>query len=205
MHTTGTGSSFKAALKPVYFFYLVLFITILGASCSGREFIQEEGDEAVEGPEAPPPYDGRLLAQVVFDTVDYIVSADQLMQPFIQEFGDGTVVDKVMIRKVQETKEDEPAYYLVGIGMQNGDFRSMALELDIAADNSLYLSSGGAKHICKSSAGCGFCYFTFSGNRITGCECSSRAPGNNCVHKFSENNTLLKNVPVLRSTRGSGN
>lgn len=137
----------------------------------------------------------------MFDSVDYIVPTTQLMQPFIREFGDGTVVDKVMIRKVQETKEDEPAYYLVGLGMQNGAFRSMALELDLAADNSLYLSSNGAKHMCKSSAGCGFCYFTFSGNRITGCECSSRAPGNNCEHRFTEKNTLLKDVPVLRSTR----
>ncbi|WP_460880654.1 hypothetical protein [Pontibacter rugosus] len=85
--------------------------------------------------------------------------------------------------------------------MQNGAARSMALELDIAADNSLYLSSKGTKHMCQSAAGCGFCYFTYSGNRITGCECSSRAPGNNCIHKFSEQNTLLKNVPLNRSRK----
>ncbi|AKD01835.1 hypothetical protein POKO110462_22190 [Pontibacter korlensis] len=183
--------------------YLLFFLIMASSACSNREFIQEENSAEAndaEVVEAEIPYDGKLLAQVVFDTVDYIVPTSELMQPFIREFGDGTVVDKVMIRKVQETKEDEPAYYLVGLGMQNGAFRSMALELDLAADNSLYLSRKGARHICKSSIGCGFCYFTFSGNRITGCACASRAPGNNCEHRYSEGNTLLKDTP-LRSTR----
>lgn len=190
-----------AATQTAKLVYLLFFLLILSSACSTREFIQEEAETAPEDAEAEIPYDGKLLAQVVFDTVDYIVPTTELMQPFIREFGDGTVVDKVMIRKVQETEEDEPAYYLVGLGMQNGAFRSMALELDLAADNSLYLSSKGARHICKSSIGCGFCYFTFSGNRITGCQCSSRAPGNNCEHRFSESNTLLKDSGNLRSTR----
>ncbi|SFG30191.1 hypothetical protein [Pontibacter chinhatensis] len=181
--------------------YLLLFLLLASSACSTREFIQEENPEGEAEVEAEIPYDGVLLAQVVFDTVDYIVPSEQLMQPFIKEFGDGTVVDRVMIRKVQETKEDEPAYYLVGLGMQNGAYRSMALQLDLAADNSLYLSSKGSRHICRSSIGCGFCYFTFSGNQITGCECSSRAPGNNCEHRYSENNTLLKDNPRLRSNR----
>ena len=73
--------------------------------------------------------DGVLLAQVVFDSVDYIVPKQELMQPFIKEFGNGTVVDRVMIRKVQDNKELPASYYLVGLGIRNGSFRSMALEL----------------------------------------------------------------------------
>ncbi|TPE44318.1 hypothetical protein [Pontibacter mangrovi] len=194
---------FGFTLRPVSLLYLLFFLMLASSACSTREFIQEDSATDPEGGEleAEVPYDGKLLAQVVFDSVDYIVPTTELMQPFIREFGDGTVVDKVMIHKVQETKEDEPAYYLVGLGQQNGAFRSMALELDLAPDNSLYLSSKGAKHMCKSSIGCGFCYFTFSGNRITGCECSSRAPGNNCEHRFAEGNTLLKEAPKLKTTR----
>ncbi|GHA78329.1 hypothetical protein SAMN04487941_4136 [Pontibacter akesuensis] len=180
--------------------YMLFFLLILGSACTTRDAIRDESEAGPEDIEEEP-YDGKLLAQVVFDTVDYIVPTTELMQPFIREFGDGTVVDKVMIRKVQETKEDDPAYYLVGLGMQNGQFRSMALSLDVAADNSLYLSSKGSKHMCQAAAGCGFCYFTFSGNQITGCECASRAPGNNCVHKVSQQNTLLKNVSSLDRTR----
>ncbi|GAB3532646.1 hypothetical protein GCM10027443_16750 [Pontibacter brevis] len=178
-------------------FFLLVFM--LGSSaCSRREAIREESELSEEGEGEVPvkTYDGKLLGQVVFDTVEYVVRRQELLQPFIREFGDGTVVDQVMIRKVQETKEDKPAYYLVAIGMRSGSFRSMALELDLAADNALYLSSSGSKHMCQSGAGCGFCYFTFSGNKITGCECESRAPGNNCTHKFSENNNLLKGVQL---------
>jgi hypothetical protein len=179
------------------FCFLLLFLW-LAASCSGREaFHDESGTIPEEEGEVPAaPYDGKLLGQVIFDTVDYIVSRQELLQPFIKEFGDGTVVDQVMIRKVQETKDDQPAYYLVGLGMRNGAFRSMALELDLAADNSLYLSSSGSKHMCHAGAGCTFCYFTFSGNRITGCECESRSTASNCTHKFTQTNTLLKDVQL---------
>ncbi|WP_125047723.1 hypothetical protein [Pontibacter arcticus] len=180
--------------------YTLLLLLLVSTACTRREAFQEESttdpnEEKVE------VYDGKLLGQVIFDSIDYIVPKQELMQPFIREFGDGTVVDRVMIRKVQETKEDKPAYYLVGLGMQNGAFRSMALELDVAGDNSLYLSSKGAKHMCQAAAGCNFCYFTFIGNKITGCECSSNVPGNNCVHKVSERNTLLKGVQLSNSSR----
>jgi hypothetical protein len=183
---------------------LLLFVWLAG-SCSGREAFNDESEAMEEGEGEVPVevYDGKLLGQVVFDTVEYIVHRQELLQPFIKEFGDGTVVDQVMIRKVQETKDDQPAYYLVGLGMRNGTFRSMALELELAADNSLYLSSKGSKHMCHAGAGCNFCYFTFSGNRITGCECEARATGNNCTHKFSETNSLLKDVQ-LRSGRQDG-
>lgn len=186
--------------------FLLLFFLLGASACSSREAIREDSDLSTEeeGEVPAAPYDGKLLGQVVLDSVNYIVQRQELLQPFIREFGDGTVIDQVMIRKVQEAKTDTPAYYLVGLGMRSGSFRSMALELDVAADNSLYLSSSGAKHMCQSGAGCGFCYFTFSGNRITGCECEARAAGNNCTHKFSKTNQLLKNV-TLQSERRRGN
>ena len=183
---------------------LFMFILLLAGACTSREVIREESDVPMEegvGEVPEVPYDGQLLAQVVFEKVEYIVPQQELMQPFIREFGDGTVIDQVMIRKVQETKEDEPVYYLVGLGIRNGAFRSMALTLDLAADNSLYLSSKGAKHICRASIGCNFCFFTFSGNKITGCECDSRATENNCSHKFAEGNTLLQDVQLSNQRR----
>ncbi|MEJ8802213.1 hypothetical protein [Pontibacter sp. H249] len=174
-------------------FFLVL-ILLLTAACTRREAFPEESDqplEVAEGEEAPEKYDGVLLAQVVFDSVDYIVDRKDLLQPFIQEFGDGTVVDKVMIRKVQETEKDDPAYYLVGLGIRSGAFKSMALQLDVASDNSLYLSSKSPKYLCDAGPGCEFCYFTFVGNKIVGCECATRAAGNNCGYKTSDSNALL--------------
>ena len=185
---------------------LVLLMVLLTTACTRREAFPEESDdpmEMAEGEEAPAKFSGVLLAQVVFDSVDYIVDRKDLLQPFIKEFGDGTVVDKVMIRKVQETKKDKPGYYLVGLGIRNGAFRSMALQLDVTSDNSLYLSNNSAKYICNAGPGCEFCYFTFIGNRITGCDCSSRAAGNNCGYKTSESNELLTNSRLKQLERSS--
>lgn len=196
MPLNALSRNLRAVFRPALFFVLML---LAASACTRRESFPQESDEpqeVVEGEAAPMKYDGVLLAQVVMDSVHYIVSKEALLQPFIREFGDGTVVDKVMIRKVQEVEEDTAAYYLVGLGMRNGAFRSMALELDIASDNSLYLSSQGAKHMCQASIGCSFCYFTYSGNKITGCECGSRSPENKCVHKLSQTNGLLKNTRV---------
>lgn len=199
MLVTTPGSRRHLSIASFRPFYTLLLVLLLATACTRRESFPEESQ--TEPGEAPAErYDGQLLAQVVSGNVDYIVPKQELLQPFIREFGDGTVVNRVMIQKVQETKEDKPTYYLVGLGIRSGAFHSMALELDVAADNSLYLSSKGAKHTCQAAPGCDFCYFTFSANKITGCECSSRAPGNDCVHKFSQRNELLKGVQ-LRNTR----
>lgn len=185
----------------VAIFAIVLLMT---GACTRREAFPEESEdpeEMAEGESADSTtFEGQLLAQVVFDSIDYIVPPQDLLQPFIKEFGDGTVVDKVMIRKVQETKQDKAGYYLVGMGIRNGSYRAMALQLDVTSDNSLYLSSNSDKYICGATAGCSFCYFTFSGSQITGCECESRAPGNLCEQKSSTTNQLLKNTR-LRNLR----
>ncbi len=189
-----------AAARFIAFFGLIL---LMAGACTRREAFPEESEEPSEMAESDSAaYDGQLLAQVVFDSIDYIVPPQDLMQPFIKEFGDGTVVDKVMIRKVQESKQDKPGYYLVGMGIRNGFYRAMALELDVSADNSLYLSSSSNKFICGATAGCSFCYFMFSGNQITGCECESRAPGNLCEQKSSETNTMLKDVRLRNLREG---
>ncbi|MBB6611195.1 hypothetical protein H7F15_09115 [Pontibacter sp. Tf4] len=179
---------------------VLAFVLLMTGACTRREAFPEESDEIAEADADSVAYDGQLLAQVVFDSIDYIVPPLDLMQPFITEFGDGTVVDKVMIHKVQEAKQDKAGYYLVGMGIRNGSYRAMALQLDVASDNSLYLSSKSKKFICGATAGCSFCFFTFSGNQITGCECESRAAGSFCEQKFSDSNQLLKNAR-LRNTR----
>lgn len=187
---------YRDYFKPLLFAAVIVF---LAAACTRREAFPEESDEpteVVEGEMPPARYDGVLMAQVVKDSIHYVVSKDALLQPFIREFGDGTVVDKVMIKKVQEVPEDTAAFYLVGLGLLNGSFRSMALELDVASDNALYLSSRGAKHMCQAKIGCGFCYFTFSGNKIIGCQCGSRSAENNCLHKTAPTNGLLSNTRI---------
>lgn len=182
-------------------FYLALMVT-LATACTSREAMPEESDSSPIDSDQGLVYDGQLLAQAMADSIVYVVPRENLIQPFITEFGDGTVVTKVMIHKVQEAPNDTPGYYLVGLGMHSGGFRSMALSLDVAANNALYLSSAGTKHICKASTGCNFCFFTFEGNKIVGCECDNRTAGNDCEHEFKKENQLLKGIKLRTAAPG---
>ena len=182
--------------------FALTLILLVAAGCTRREAFPEESEDGpLDTEEAGPKYDGQLLAQVVFDEIDFIVSQQELMQPFIKEFGNGTVVNKVTIHKVQDNKEKPATYYLVGLGMHSGSFRSMALELDVSSDNSLYLSSKSIKHICEASSGCDFCFFTFEDNKIVGCQCSIRAAGYDCRHKVQEGNTLLQGTKLKNNRK----
>lgn len=175
-------------------FFFIAFIALVASACTRREALPEDSDMGMQDTEETYMYDGQLLAQAISDSIVYVVDRQSLIQPFIREFGDGTVVNKVMIHRIQDTPNDTPGFYLVGLGMYNGSFRSMALSLDVAANNALYLSSRGTKHVCKASIGCGFCYFTFEGNKIVGCECDTKGEGSSCQHVFSKQNQLLRNV-----------
>ena len=183
-------------------FYLMLIVVLTAAGCTRRETLPEESDSSPQDTDEVYVYDGQLLAQAIADSIVYIANRQAMIQPFIREFGDGTVVNRVMIHRVQEAPNDSPGFYLVALGMHNGGFRSMALSLDVAANNALYLSSNGTKHVCKASAGCSFCYFTFEGNKIVGCECDNRGSGNNCEHKFSKQNQLLKGIKLPSAASG---
>lgn len=185
------------------FFLFFLVAVLVASACTRRETLPEESIGNPEESDQVYVYDGQLLAQAISDSIVYIAAKQQLIQPFMREFGDGTVVNKVMIHRIQDTPNDTPGFYLVALGMHNGSFRSMALSLDVAANNALYLSSNGTKHICKSGAGCSFCYFTFEGNKIVGCECESKAPGNNCEHVKKQNNMLLRGIKLRSTASGS--
>ncbi|WP_240773353.1 hypothetical protein [Pontibacter sp. SGAir0037] len=179
-----------------YSLALCLLLWTIAAGCRQQQFPEVVDDVVVEQAEAEVVR-GQILAQVSSEgEIRYVVPKQEFMQPFIKEFGDGTVVDKTMIRKVQESDDVEPIYYLVGLGIRNGAFRSMALELELGADNSLYLSSASVKHMCSASLDCDFCYFTFSGNKIIGCECSKRNAGSECRYNVEERNTLLDEMKI---------
>lgn len=198
-----TQTNFKLRLpSSLSLFYFVLMLVLVASACTRREALPEESDVNQQDADQVYVYDGQLLAQAIADSIVYIVPKQELIQPFIREFGDGTVVTKVMIHRIQDAPNDTPGFYLVGLGMQNGGFRSMALSLDVAANDALYLSSSGTKHVCKATAGCGFCYFTFEGSKIVGCECDNRGEGNSCQHVFKKNNELLKGVRLRSAATG---
>ncbi|WP_324677883.1 hypothetical protein [Hymenobacter sp. GOD-10R] len=130
----------------------------------------------------------RQVATINEGKVEYTVPRNQLATAFIRLFNDGTVIDKTSVQKVQESKNDKPVYYLVGIGLRNGMYRAMAIPLQSSSDNSLYLSSSAERYIL-TSVGCTFCSFSFEKNRIVGTTCEENTGGSRCdliVKEYNE-------------------
>ena len=132
----------------------------------------------------------RQIAQGVNNTVDYLTSKQELTTRFTRQFGDGTSINKTIIRKVQETPKDKAVYYLVGLGLRDGMFRGMAIPLLSSSDNSLYLSSNAPRYII-TSVGCTFCYFNFERNEIVGTSCEENTGGSSCDLTVENNNAFF--------------
>lgn len=133
-----------------------------------------------------------LVASVVENKVQYKVPRQILMQQFSRQFGDGTVVDKALIRPIQNKvkPKEKPIYYLVGMGLQNGMFRAMALPLELSTDNELYLSTTAARYVLEGR-GCQMCYFNFEDDKITGTVCEDNSGGGTCTLTVVDNNTFF--------------
>lgn len=132
----------------------------------------------------------KQVAEISEGNVRYLVPRDQLAAAFTRQFGDGTVVNKTMIRKVQETSKDKAIYYLVGIGLRDGMYRAMAIPLQSSTDNSLYLSSNASRYVI-AGVGCTFCFFNFEKNEIVGTTCEENTGGSRCDLRVENNNSFF--------------
>jgi translation initiation factor 1 (eIF-1/SUI1) len=122
--------------------------------------------------------------------IKYLVPRDQLAHAFNRQFGDGTTIDKTMVRKVQGGPKDRPSYYLVGLGLRNGMFRGMAIPLTLASDSELLLRSNASRYII-SGVGCTFCFFNFENNDIVGTSCEENSGGSSCDLRVVDSNTFF--------------
>ena len=117
-----------------------------------------------------------------------------MLQQFIREFHDGTVVDKVMVAPAQDGPRGKPTFYLVGMGQLNGQFRAMALPLEQSGENGgLYLQTNAARHIAEGT-NCVLCYFRFSRGKVTGVDCSEESTGNverRCEYRTEPGNAFF--------------
>ncbi|WP_400190507.1 hypothetical protein [Hymenobacter sp. B81] len=138
-----------------------------------------------------------LVGEIAEGKVQYSVPREKLAENFIRQFNDGTVVDKAMIRKIQSSPKDKPAYFLVGLGLNNGMFRAMALPLQLSTDNSLYLNSAAERYIIEGT-GCQFCFFNFEKNQIVGTTCQDGG-SNTCDLTVANHNTFFPAAPARRS------
>jgi hypothetical protein len=114
-----------------------------------------------------------------------------LAQAFIRQFGDGTVIDKILVRPAPSAPKEPTVYYLVGMGLREGKFRAMALPLRNSGNGALLLTPNAERYVLTGS-GCSSCYFTFEGNQITGSSCADNSEGaGNCTLQVLAENTLF--------------
>ena len=132
----------------------------------------------------------KQIAQVTGDDVKFKTSQSELATAFIHEFGDGTVVDRVMVHKAPAEPNEPTVYYLVGMGLHNGMFRAMALPLLGGGDNTVFLSPTATRYII-TGVGCSSCFFNFEGDKIVGTLCEGNPGGGRCDLRSESGNTLF--------------
>ncbi len=132
----------------------------------------------------------RQIVHFTDSTTAYVTPRSELARAFIRQFGDGTVVDKIQVRKAPVGPNDPVHYYLIGLGLRNGMFRAMALPLTGGGDNTFYLRPT-AERYTLTSVGCTACYFNFQGGRIVGTSCDENSAGSHCDLKVDVNNSLF--------------
>jgi hypothetical protein len=114
-----------------------------------------------------------------------------LASAFIRQFGDGTVIDKVLVRPAPSAPKEKTTYYLIGMGLKDGHFRAMALPLRDSGNGALYLTPDAERYILTGT-GCPTCVFDFEGDRIVGSTCGDNVEGGStCSFQVLDNNTLF--------------
>ena len=170
---------------------LGLLMALLVMSCeSTKTAINEFGSpnrlkgEVIVAPES------RQIVHFTDSSTEYMTPRSELARAFIRQFGDGTVVDKVQVRKAPGAAGAAVSYYLIGMGLRNGMFRAMALPLTGGGDNTFYLRPT-AERYTITGVGCPMCFFNFENGRIVGTSCNERLGGSNCDLKVDNNNSLF--------------
>lgn len=113
-----------------------------------------------------------------------------LAAAFIRQFGDGTVIDKIMVRPSPSAPKETTTYYLVGMGLRDGHFRAMALPLRNTGNGALSLTPDAERYVLTGN-GCPTCFFDFEGSRIIGSSCGDNSGGNSCSFQVLNENNLF--------------
>jgi hypothetical protein len=131
--------------------------------------------------------------------VKYKLSQAVMAAALIRQFNDGTVIDRIMVRKAPGSEATQPVYYLIGMGHNNGTYRAMALPLRGTDDSTYYLTPNASRYVI-SGVGCPSCYFDFEDGHIVGTTCDDNSGGSSCTMKVLEANELFAKVPIVDPT-----
>ncbi len=133
--------------------------------------------------------------------VKYKVGQAALAAALIRQFHDGTVIDRVQVRKAPGSEAASPVYYLIGLGHNNGSYRAIALPLRGTSDSTYYLSPKASRYVI-SGVGCPNCYFDFENGHIIGTTCDDNSGGSSCnLRVLQENEVFATAAPAKRPSR----
>lgn len=170
---------------------LSLLVMLLAMACeTSKPTINEFGSpNRIKGEVIAAP-ESRKIVHFTDTTTEYIIPRNELARAFIRQFNDGTVIDKIQVRKAPGNPDEPVNYYLIGLGLRSGSFRAMALPLTGSGDNTFYLRPNATRYTL-TSVGCAMCFFNFENGRIVGTTCDANAGGSSCDLKVDANNSLF--------------
>jgi|SRR6476661_2255438 len=168
---------------------LFALLTLLVLSCESSKPAEFGSPNRIKGEVVAKP-ESRLVVQITDSLTDFKTPRADLAAAFIRQFGDGTVVDKILVRQPPGTEKSGGTYYLIGMGLRNGMYRAMALPLTSGGDNSFYLRPSAERYILTST-GCPTCYFEFEDQRIVGTTCSENTGNSRCDLKVVSSNQMF--------------
>ena len=172
---------------------LSLLLALLVMACeSTKPAGNEYGSPNRNKGEAIAKPESRQIVHFTDSSTEYRTPRSELAQAFIRQFGDGTVVDKIQVRKAPAGPQDPVVYYLIGMGLRNGMFRAMALPLTAGGDDTYYLRPSAERYVLIGT-GCPACFFNFENGRIVGTSCNDTSGGTRCDFKTVPNNELFAN------------
>ena len=111
--------------------------------------------------------------------VKYKLPQSAVAAALIRQFHDGTVIDRVQVRRAPGSDDRQPVYYLIGLGHRNGGFRAIALPLHGTDDSTYYLIPTASRYVI-TGVGCPTCYFDFEAGHIIGTTCEDNSGGSSC-------------------------
>jgi hypothetical protein len=123
-------------------------------------------------------------------TVKYKLAQSVMAAALIRQFNDGTVFDRIMVRKAPGSEEAAPVYYLIGMGHNNGAYRAVALPLRGTDDSTYYLTPAASRYVI-TGVGCPSCYFDFEDGHIIGTTCDDNSGGSSCTMKVLQANQVF--------------
>ncbi|MBD2721996.1 MULTISPECIES: hypothetical protein [Hymenobacter] len=173
---------------------LGLLLALVTMSCESSKTATNEfgSPNRIKGEVIAKP-ESRQIVHFTDSSTEYKTPRSELAKAFIRQFNDGTVIDKIQVRKAPVDAGTVATYYLIGMGLRSGTFRAMALPLTSGGDNTFYLRPS-AERYTLSSTGCPACFFNFENGRIVGTSCSESSPGSHCDLKIEPNNELFANA-----------